>query len=144
MRKVRCVRCSNSSLLLKWSHLHSNTCRFLWTCKSYSNGLLAILKNTLEPEQWTNRNQEFTQWTNRKQRGPQRNSVVISPINVSSPICFHLNRMGNDNDNISPEEYFENSKTSRGTVLIYYQNCSFLSKFKFYLVTQSLNRNCLG
>ncbi len=25
---------------------------------------LAILKNTLELEQWTNRNQEFTQWTN--------------------------------------------------------------------------------
>jgi hypothetical protein len=29
----------------------------------------------LEPEQWTNRNQEFTQLTNGKQRGPQRNSV---------------------------------------------------------------------
>ncbi len=25
---------------------------------------LAILKNTVELEQWTNRNKEFTQWTN--------------------------------------------------------------------------------
>ncbi len=37
------------------------------------NGLLAILKNTLELEQFTNWNQEFTQWTNREQWGQQRN-----------------------------------------------------------------------
>jgi hypothetical protein len=29
-----------------------------------------------------------------KQLGPQRNLVDISPINVVSPICFHLNKMG--------------------------------------------------
>ncbi len=50
---------------------------------------LAILKNTLELENWTNRNQEFTQWTNSQQRGPHRNSVdiLVSPVNVISLIC---------------------------------------------------------
>jgi hypothetical protein len=100
----------------KWSHLNSN--RFtvyeqashirgpqnLFTVSPPSSkDLLAILKNTLELERWTNRNQEFTQKTNRKQRGPQRNSVDISPINVGSQICFHLNRVGNGNDDISSE-----------------------------------------
>ncbi len=56
---------------------------------------------------WTKRNQEFTQRTNRKQRGPQRNSVDISPISDSSPIRFHLNRVENGNDDISSEEHFE-------------------------------------
>jgi len=80
-----------SNTFLKWSHLHSN--RFLWTSKRYSrtgnkfycfsNCLLVNLKNILELEQWTNRNQEFRQWTNRKQRGPQKNSVDISPIHVT-------------------------------------------------------------
>jgi hypothetical protein len=32
---------------------------------------------------------------NRKQRGPQRNFVDIYPINVISPICFHLKNVGN-------------------------------------------------
>jgi hypothetical protein len=31
---------------------------------------------------------------NRKQRGSQRNSVAISSVNVSSPICLHINRIG--------------------------------------------------
>ncbi len=48
--------------------------------------------------------------TNRKQRGPQRNSGDISSINVSSSICFHLNCLGNGNDNISSKVHFENSK----------------------------------
>ena len=133
----------------KWPHLHCN--RFLWTNKPYSraankfycsprssNGLLAILIKTLELEQWDNRNQEFSQWTNRKQRGSQRNSVVISPINVSSPICFHLNRMGNDNDNISSEEYFENSKTIRG-ICVLPERLIYAKTFRFYLKTPSLS-----
>ncbi len=40
-----------------------------------------------------------------------RKGVNISPILVFSPICFHFNRVGNGNDNISAEEDFENSKT---------------------------------
>jgi hypothetical protein len=46
----------------------------------------------------------------------KRNSVEISSINVRSPICFHLNRLGNGNDDIL---HFENSKKP-GVVLIYY------------------------
>ncbi len=67
-------------------------------------------------EEWTNRNQELSQLTNRKRRGPQRNLVYFSPITVSSLICFHLNRVGNGND-ITSEEHFENSKTSKGPYL---------------------------
>jgi hypothetical protein len=36
---------------------------------------------------------------------------VFNKCTVSSPICFHLNRMGSGNDGISSEEHFENSKT---------------------------------
>jgi hypothetical protein len=86
-----------------------------------SNGPIAILKNTLVLDQLTNRNQEFAQWTNRKQRGSQRNSVDISPINVRSLICFYLN-CGNGNADISSEEHFENSKTRRGPALLYYSS----------------------
>jgi hypothetical protein len=38
-------------------------------------------------------------------------------IYVISPLCFHLNRVGNGNDDISPEENFEHSKTSSGSYL---------------------------
>jgi hypothetical protein len=79
------------------------------------NSLSVILKNILELEEWTNRNQEFSQRTNKKQQGSQRNVVDISPINVISPICSQRNQLGNDNDDISSKEYFENSKTSRGS-----------------------------
>jgi hypothetical protein len=48
------------------------------------------------------------------------NSVEISPINDRSPICFHLNRLGNGNDDISSEEHFENS--TKTEVLLYYLN----------------------
>ncbi len=34
-----------------------------------------------------------------------------------SPICFHLNRIGNGNDDIASEEHFENLKTRRGSDL---------------------------
>ncbi len=45
---------------------------------------------------------------------PQRNFVdSISPINVISPICFHLCREGNDNNDIS----FWKLKISRGSYL---------------------------
>jgi len=72
----------------------------------------------MELEKWINRNQEFTNITNRKQRGPQRNSLDISPINVCSPICFHLNRVENGNADISVEEHLENLKPVEA--LIYY------------------------
>jgi len=62
------------------------------------NILLAILKSILELKKLANRNQEFIQWTNRKRRGPQRSLADVSPSNVISPICFHLNREGNGND----------------------------------------------
>jgi hypothetical protein len=57
----------------------------------FSIGLFEILKNTLELEQRTNRNLEFTQ-------------VDISLIDDVSPICFYLSRMGIDD--ISSEEHF--------------------------------------
>jgi hypothetical protein len=37
----------------------------------------------------------------------------ISPINIISPICFHIKCVGNSNDNISSEVHFETSKSSR-------------------------------
>ncbi len=79
---------------VKRSHLHSN--RFLYFSKPYLSAANEFycfscrnFKNTLELEHWTNKNQGFTQGTNRKQWGQQRNSEDLSPINVSSPICFH-------------------------------------------------------
>ncbi len=48
----------------------------------------------------------------------KRNSVDASPINVSFPLCFHLNRVGNGKDYISSEEHFRNSETRRGTYLL--------------------------
>jgi hypothetical protein len=37
----------------------------------------------------------------------------MSPINVIPTICFHLNRVGNGNDDILPEKHFKNSKTRK-------------------------------
>jgi hypothetical protein len=62
----------------------------------------------MELEEWTIRNQEFSQGTSRKRRGPLRNLVDVSPTNVISTICFHLNHVGNGNDDISSEEPFKN------------------------------------
>ncbi len=85
----------------------------------------------------TNRNQDSIQWTNMKQRGPQRNSVDKSPIiSVNSPIRFHLNRVGNGNDDISSEKHFENSKTRKGGYLLL-DLFIFVQLFEFYLVTKS-------
>ncbi len=81
------------------------------------NSLLAFMKNILELEEWTDRNEEFSKWTNIKQQGPHRNLVDVSRINVISPVCFHQNRMGNCNNKISSEEHFENSKIMRGSYL---------------------------
>jgi hypothetical protein len=72
------------------------------------------LKNLLELEELTNRNQEMSQRT-KKRRETQRNLVDVSPSNVISPICFHLNREGHGNDDISSAEHFKNSKTIRGS-----------------------------
>jgi hypothetical protein len=55
-----------------------------------------------------------------------KKKTSMGPINVSSPICFHLNRVGNGNDDISTEEHSENSKTRKDTTVIY---CSFLIKY---------------
>ncbi len=87
---------------------------------AFECSLLAILKTILELAAWANRNQEFSQSTNRKLRGPQRNAVDVSPIIVIFPICFPLNRLELGNDDISSEEHFEHSTTSRGTVLIWW------------------------
>jgi hypothetical protein len=45
-----------------------------------------------------------------KQQRNSEDTVYISPINVDSPIDFHLKRVGNDNDDISSEEHFEIQK----------------------------------
>jgi hypothetical protein len=66
-----------------------------------------------------------------------RNLVDVSPMNVISPICFHLNRVGNGNDDITSEEHFENSKTVRGSYLDK-SVVIFVKIFDFYLATQSL------
>ncbi len=51
---------------------------------------------------------------------------------------FTLNRVENGNDDISTEEHFENSKTTRGTYL-QLELFFFVKIFEFYhLVTQSL------
>ncbi len=52
--------------------------------------------------------------------------------------CFHLNRVGNGNDDIASEEHFENSKTSRGSYLSIPISCFFNQILEFYLVNQSL------
>jgi hypothetical protein len=78
-----------------------------------SNSRSAILRNygTMGARRRTNRSEEFSRCTNILIiKGPQRNFVDISPINVISPICFHLSRIGNINDNVSSQERFENSK----------------------------------
>jgi hypothetical protein len=138
-----------SNTILKWSHIHSN--RFLCMNKKaifegrdqillflrLLNSHLAILKNILELEQWTIRNQEFRQWTKRKQRGPQRNSRDISPmyckfnryisnskLYVIPPICFLPLRNGND-------------ETRRGSYFLL-ELFIFVHIFSFYLVPQSL------
>jgi hypothetical protein len=40
-----------------------------------SISLLAILKNILEPGQWTNRIEDFSHWTNRKQGEPPKKNI---------------------------------------------------------------------
>ncbi len=80
------------------------------------NCILAILKDILELEEWTNRNQEFSKWTNMKQQGPHRNLVDVSRINVISPICFHQNRMGNCNNEISSDTVWRPSHIPRKKV----------------------------
>ncbi len=86
---------------------------------------------------WTKSNQEFSHWINRKRRGPQRNLVDICPINVSPPICFHLNRVGNGKDDISSKEHFRNSKISRRSHL-HKELSIFVHIFEFYPMSLSL------
>jgi hypothetical protein len=76
--------------------------------------------------------------TNRKRGGLQINLLDVSSIYVISPICFYLNRLGNGNNDISSEEHFKNSKTSRGYNLDLQLYSSFVQIFEFYLVNQSL------
>ncbi len=107
----------------KWFNYTAKWFNYIWGWQTHLNfsprplNLFEILKNILEFEEWTNRNQEFSQWTNRKRREPQRNLVDVSPINLISSICFHLNRVGNGNDDISSDDYFDNSKTVSGSYL---------------------------
>jgi hypothetical protein len=62
-----------------------------------------------------------------------------TPINIISPRMFHLNRVGNGNDDISSEQHFSNSKKS-GTVLMYFllELLLFVQLIEIYLVSQSL------
>jgi hypothetical protein len=103
-----------SKTILKWSYLH----RFLWTSKQLLLFLLEwSFSNFKKYKLCTNWHQEFIYTVNqRKQRGPQRNLVDLFPIYsyVNPPICFHLNRVGNINADISSEKHFEDSKTMRG------------------------------
>jgi hypothetical protein len=46
--------------------------------------------------------------------------------------------MENDNDDISPEEHFENSKFSRDPPYLYLEPSIFGHIFEFFLVTQAL------
>ena len=55
----------------------------------------------------------------------------------SNTVCFHLSCFGNINDDISPEDHFENSKTNRGSY-VYLELFIFVQLFEFFLVTQSL------
>ncbi len=73
----------------------------------------------------------------RKQQGPQRNSEDVSPINDLSPICFHLNCVGNGNDDIPSDDHFENLKTNRGSYLDL-EVVIFVKIFDLSLVAQSL------
>jgi hypothetical protein len=95
-----------------------------------SNGLLAILKNTLELEQWTNRNQEFAQWTNRKQ---QKFSRYISHTWLFSLMFFDLKRVENGNDDISTEEQFSNFKTRKRCTYFLLELFIFVQIFEFFL-----------
>ncbi len=75
---------------------------------------------------WSNRNLHFTHWTNRKQRGPQRNLVDISPINVISLRPFHHKNFGKENHHHRRSLSFEIQKPEE--VLIFTWNFSFLTK----------------
>ncbi len=46
-------------------------------------------------------------------------TYTVSPIYVIPPICFHLNRVKNGNDDILSEEHFKNSITRLGSCLYY-------------------------
>jgi hypothetical protein len=69
------------------------------------------LINLSELEELTNRNQLRigVQPLNQQEiMRAQRTFLDITPKTVISPICFHLYRLGNGNDNISSEEHIEN------------------------------------
>ncbi len=115
------------------NHIQGRRTNFTFSPRPW-NSLLVILKTILELDQWANSNQEFRQRTNRKLRGPQRNSrhisnncyfshmfspklrgkwrwrhLDISLINITS---FHLNCVGNGNDDISSEVLIYSSSSS--------------------------------
>ncbi len=56
----------------------------------------------------------------RKQRGPQRNSVDISPVNVSSSICFHSTAREIAMMTSHYRNNLKNSKTRISTYLLQY------------------------
>jgi hypothetical protein len=93
----------------KQKHIRGPQTNFTFSPRALNNLLLGNFEKHIGA--WTNKNQEFSQYISRKQRGPQRNLVDESPRNIISPICFHLNRVGNVNDDTSSEEHFERSKS---------------------------------
>jgi hypothetical protein len=90
----------------------------------------------LKLEEWTNRNQEFREPIGNDEGCKERSLIDIIPIYVTyfsymfSPL-WH----GNGNDDNSSEEYFENSKISRGSYL-YLELFIFDHLFELYLLTQ--------
>ncbi len=66
--------------------------------------------------QWTDRNLEFIRWTNKKQICPPSN-LAANSNNITTPICFHLNRLENSKNDSLSEAHLQSSKTSRDSYL---------------------------
>ncbi len=105
-----------------------------------SNSFLAILKNILKVEQWTNRNQDIKQWT---KRNKVEDSKEIKKISFTTK-CYFSNMFsptprGRLQWSHLIRGWFENSETRRGFYLLL-ELFNFVKIFQFYLMTQSLDR----
>jgi hypothetical protein len=57
------------------------------------------------------------------------------PLNIISPICFHLNCVDSGKDNRSSESNCQNSQAKRGLYFLDPESYIFFKIFEFYLVT---------
>jgi hypothetical protein len=106
-----------SNNIFKWPELHSN--RFLWTSKTNSRAEDKFYYFSVALEYYLSIFEEHigctvvalasVWWV----RMDATKFVDISPINIISPICFRLYRLGNGNADISSAKHFVNSKISR-------------------------------